>query len=147
MNYSNNEIDYTGAKALVFLHVIDSIKSEGILYVGNNLDIAYEEGNLLGLKDFTIERGSFYGWYDNAIGLTSECKAYLEKQLTEDKYDIQYFIHYAVYQGNIYQGNKCIMQVFDGICIGIDKSIKIPEWLLRECERNKIWISFSDEVK
>lgn len=137
----DDRIDDVEARILLLLYVVNSIDSGGILYVGNNIDSAYDESSLLGLIDFVIKWGCFYGWYDYAIELSEECKSYLNKQLSEEIYDIEYFIHYAVFQGE-----KCVMQVFDGNCIGIDKSIKIPDWLMEECERNEVWIHIEDKI-
>jgi len=138
----NNRIDYVTAKVLLLYYVLDNVESGGILYLGDNIYNAYADGKLLGLKNFTLKSGSFYGWYDYAIELSPKCKSYLKNILQVEKHSIHYFVHYAVFQGE-----KCVMKVFDGDCIGIDKSIKIPNWLLEACERNEVWINFDDEIK
>lgn len=141
-----NEYDmivYENVKSLLLLHVIDNIKSGGLLYAGDNIEWALSQGYLWGLKDFIIESGDFFKWYSYVIKLSDECKEYLKKIffVGGEGCGIGDFVHYAVFQGE-----RCMMQVFDGICIDIDKSIHIPEWLLKECERNEIWVSFSDHI-
>ncbi len=131
--------DDVKATVLLWHHVIDSVGDDGILYAGDYIPVAFEEGRLLGLTDFIIKPNNNRYWY--AIKLTPECKAYIRKRIL-DLGDISDFVHYA-----IYKGDRCIMEVYDSICISIDKSVKIPEWLLAECERNEVWVSMEDSIE
>lgn len=132
-------IDDVKARILLWRHVLDSVGDDGILYAGDYIPVAFEEGRLLGLKDFIIEPNNNRYWY--TIKLTPECKAYIRKRIL-DREDISDFVHYA-----IYKGDRCIMRVYDSICISIDKCVNIPEWLLAECERNEVWVSMEDSIE
>ncbi|MDE6399760.1 MAG: hypothetical protein K2L68_02750 [Muribaculaceae bacterium] len=143
MEKLNNQMsDYNKAIVLLWRHVLDSVGADGILCVDVLIPVAFEEGRLLRLKDFIIEPDSRIPLrYDCAIKLTPECKAYIRKRIL-DRGDTADFVHYA-----FYRGERCIMEVYDSICISIDKSVKIPEWLLAECERNEIWVDMEDSIE
>ena len=135
-------IDDVKARTLLWSHVLDSVGTDGILCASDYIPDAFEEGRLLRLKDFIIEPDSRIPLrYDYTIKLTPECKAYIRKRIL-DRGDIADFVHYA-----FYRGERCIMEVYDSICIRIDKSVKIPEWLLAECERNEIWVGMEDSIE
>lgn len=139
---NNQMIDDVKARTLLWSHVLDSVGTDGILCASDYIPDAFEEGRLLRLKDFIIEPDSRIPLrYDYTIKLTPECKAYIRKRIL-DRGDIADFVHYA-----FYRGERCIMEVYDKICISIDKSVKIPEWLLAECERNEIWVDMEDSIE
>ncbi|MDE6772754.1 MAG: hypothetical protein K2J49_09145 [Muribaculaceae bacterium] len=139
---NNQMIDDVKARTLLWSHVLDSVGTDGILCASDYIPDAFEEGRLLRLKDFIIEPDSRIPLrYDYTIKLTPECKAYIRKRIL-DRGDIADFVHYA-----FYRGERCIMEVYDSICIRIDKSVKIPEWLLAECERNEIWVGMEDSIE
>ena len=116
--------------------ILNQLPKGCILWVGDYIYSAFEDGWLLKLKDFLTKKED--GWY--YFDLSIECINYLEKELLESPCFINYFCHYG-----IFHPERKLLQVLDGCFFVIDPTFNIPEWLVQECGKREISVN-RDEV-
>jgi len=124
----------------IFLEIISQVPDGSYLYMGCYVDELLKDNRLPKLFECEIPISNDFGWYDKCFKLTSECKIYLEQNLSGNY--LSFFCHYM-----IRDEEKVYVVVFDGCHFDIDASIKIPQNVIDECGREfEMDFSFSDPV-
>jgi len=111
------------------------------LYVSDYIDILQIECPYFGV--FQYESSNDDKNYKRKFILSKECKKFfLEEDNSTFLFGGAYFCDYM-----IRDNNKLYVSVYDGCHFNIDKSIKIPQRVLDECERElEMDLTFSDTV-
>lgn len=122
-------------KIQLLLSIMSKLPSQSLLYVGDYINNAFNDGCILDIKRYLSDIGVYKNQYDYCFKLSSDCILYLEQELIKDDSLIDYFCHYA-----ILHDNRILLKVYDGHIFSIDKSLNISCDLLEECENGGLTI-------
>ncbi len=131
--------DDTDYSADVLIEILNQIPSNTYLYMGCYVDQLFADQRMLGLLEYEIPLDKSYRIYDRRFKLTSECKQYLKNNL-HINYE-SFFCHYM-----IKDDEKIYLLVFDSYSFDLDASLSLPDKLIQDCEKEEIYIRFSNPV-
>lgn len=128
-------------KIKLLLSIIKKLPCHSLLYVGDYINNAFDDGYIVDAKKYLSDIGEYKKQYDYCFKLSTDCIFYLEQELIKDDSLIDYFCHYA-----ILHDNQILLKVYDGYIFSVNKLLNISSDLLKECENGGLAIYEEDYI-